>query len=131
MAAASLDVNFKEELSAIEQCESSATSVCDVAAGAPRHCDAVADRVHDVLGWSVHQRNSLAPQSLTLDGDELEGFTRYCHPLDTELTYHLQGSRSFQRPSAQPLFTVFCNILRRFRFASSSRSFSRWPGPTP
>ena len=80
MAAASLDVNFKEELSAIEQCT-------------PRLL-------------SASQATS-SPIVL------------------------IQGSKSFLKQSAQPLFTVFCNILRKFKLDSSSRSFSKWLGLIP
>lgn len=79
MAAASLDVNFKEELSAIEQCK-------------------VIDATHET---------------------------------SVLLSLELQGSRSFQKPSAQPLFTVFYNIPLKFKFGSLSPSFNRWQGQIP
>lgn len=77
MAAASLDVNFKEELGAIEQCQSTI----------------LANLIIIILTFS-------------------------------------QGSRSSQKQSAQPLYTVFSNILPKFKFASSSPSSNKWPGQT-
>lgn len=78
MAAASLDVNFKEELSAIEQCTS--ISACGV----------------------IRIRN-------------------------VEIIFVDQGSGSFPRPSA-PLPSIrFSSTPPKFRFASSSQSFSKWP----
>ena len=83
MAAASLDVNFKEELSAIEQCESLILIISILPPS----------RSHDLI----------SPQ----------------------------GSRFSPKRSAQPLFTVFYNILLKFRSASSSLFCNKWPGPTP
>jgi hypothetical protein len=82
MALASLDVNFKEELSAIEQC------------------------------------NLTFPLYLPLS--TVDSLVRF-----------LQGSKFSRKPSAQPLSTVFCKILLKFRSAFLSPSFNRWPGRTP
>lgn len=81
MALASLDVNFKEELSAIEQCNLTISSYL---------------------------------------------------PLSTINSLRfLQGSKFSRKQSAQPLSTVFCKILHKFRSAFLSPSSNRWPGRTP
>jgi hypothetical protein len=81
MALASLDVNFKEELSAIEQCN---------------------------LTFPLISRS---PPLIPL---------RF-----------LQGSKFSRKQSAQPLSTVFCKILLKFRSAFLSPSSNKWPGRTP
>ena len=76
MAAASLDVNFKEELSAIEQCSAHSCPM------------------------------SYVPSDVT----------------------SIKGSKFCRKQSAQPLSTVFFNILPKSKFGFSSPFSSKWLG---
>jgi hypothetical protein len=72
------------------------------------------------LSTSILRRNSVPSSNV--------GLSFSFHSDD--LTFP-QGSRFSPKPSAQPLFTVFYNILLKCRSASSSPSCNKWPGPTP